>query len=155
MKLAVMEAANRDGELVAHAASEGTRLGKGEVMRIRWHPAAHKACLPQYEFSVVLIAQANRLAQSTDCTSAWPLPGDSRSLLTPDGIGQAGRCHALIRDSMSGIGNCPARDQTSRSPSRPLTRPARIPGVTDVTESRLKPLLDHFGVCGCQRVLGR
>src|SRR6266849_3427282 len=107
MKLAVVDPANRDGELVAHSASEGTRLGKGEVMRIRWHAAAHKAGLPQYEFSVVLVAQANRLAQNTDCISAWPLPDDSRSLLTPDGIG--------------GIGNCPARDQTSRSPSRALT----------------------------------
>src|SRR5271166_4618767 len=152
MQLAVMEPANRGGERVAHAASECTRLGKGEVMRIRWHPAAHQAWLPQEEFSVVLVAQANRLAQSTDCTSAWLLPGDSRSLLTPNGIGQAGRPHALIRDSMRGR---PARDQTTRRPSGPVTRPGRSPGVTDITESRLKPLLDHFGVCGGQRVLGR
>ena len=38
----------------------------------------------------------HRLRRSTHCTSAWPLPGDSRSLLTPDGIGQAGRHYALI-----------------------------------------------------------
>jgi hypothetical protein len=31
MKLAVMDAANRDGELVAHPASKPTRLGKREV----------------------------------------------------------------------------------------------------------------------------
>ena len=55
MKLAVMEAADRDGELVTHAASECTRLCKREVMRIRWHPAAHKAGLPQDELAVVLI----------------------------------------------------------------------------------------------------
>src|SRR6266567_2147950 len=111
-----MDAADRHDELVADSAPKCARLCKGEVMRVRWHAAAHKAWLPQYEFSVLLVAQANRLAQSTDCTSAWPLPHDSRSLLAPDGIG--------------GIGNCPARDHTSRSPSRPLTRPARIPGVT-------------------------
>jgi hypothetical protein len=40
MKLAVMDAANRDDELVAHPASKPTRLGKREVMRIRWHAAA-------------------------------------------------------------------------------------------------------------------
>jgi hypothetical protein len=70
MKLAVVHPANRNDELVAHPASEGTRLGKGEVMRIRWHAAAHKACLPQYEFSVVLIAQANYLAQGADGSGA-------------------------------------------------------------------------------------
>jgi hypothetical protein len=34
MQLAVVDPANRDGELVAHSTSECTRLGKGEVMRI-------------------------------------------------------------------------------------------------------------------------
>jgi len=91
-----MDAADRHDELVADSAPKCARLCKGEVMRVRWHAAAHKACLPQYESAVVLVAQANRLAQSTHCTSAWPLPGDSRSLLTPDGIGQAGRHYALI-----------------------------------------------------------
>jgi hypothetical protein len=70
MKLAVVDPADRDNELVAYAASEGSRLGKGEVMRIRWHATAHKAWLPQYEFSVVLVAQANRLAQGADRSSA-------------------------------------------------------------------------------------
>jgi hypothetical protein len=70
MQLAVMEPANRDDELVAHAASECTRLCKREVMRIRGHAAAHKAWLPQHEFPVVLIAEANSLAQSTDGAAA-------------------------------------------------------------------------------------
>jgi hypothetical protein len=35
MQLAVMDAANRDRELVAHAMSKCTRLCKLEVMRIR------------------------------------------------------------------------------------------------------------------------
>jgi hypothetical protein len=34
MKLPVVDAADRDGELVAYSASECTRLGEGEVMRI-------------------------------------------------------------------------------------------------------------------------
>jgi hypothetical protein len=34
MKLPVVDAADRDGELVAYSASECTRLGKSEVMRI-------------------------------------------------------------------------------------------------------------------------
>ncbi len=62
MKLPVMDPANRDGKLVAHSASECTRLGKGEVMRVRWHATAHQARLPQNEFSVLFIAQANRFA---------------------------------------------------------------------------------------------
>jgi hypothetical protein len=35
MKLAVMDPADRDRELIAHSASESARLSKGEVMRIR------------------------------------------------------------------------------------------------------------------------
>jgi hypothetical protein len=56
MELAVVDPADRDDELVTHPASERTRLGKGEVMGIRWHAAADKACRPQDEFAVVLIA---------------------------------------------------------------------------------------------------
>jgi len=70
MKLAVMDPAYRDRELVAHAASKRAGLCEREVMRIRRHPAAHKAGLPQHEFPVILIAQANRFAQSTDCLAA-------------------------------------------------------------------------------------
>src|SRR5262249_11859565 len=58
--------ADRHHELVAHSASEGTRLCKGEVMRVRRHAAAHQAGLPQHESPMVLIAQANRFAQSLD-----------------------------------------------------------------------------------------
>ena len=68
MKLAVMQAADWDDELVAHSASEGPRLGKREVMRIRRRPAAYKARLPGHELPVLLIAQANRLAQGADCS---------------------------------------------------------------------------------------
>ena len=57
----MVDPADWDGELVAYSASECTRLGKGEVMRIRRHAAAHEAGLPQHELPVVLIAQANRL----------------------------------------------------------------------------------------------
>src|SRR6516164_9310255 len=66
MQLAVMEPADWHSKLVAHSASEGTRLREGEVMRVGWHTAAHKARLPQHESSVVLIAQANRFAQRLD-----------------------------------------------------------------------------------------
>ena len=63
MKLPVMGPANWHGEFVAYSASECTRLGKGEVMRIRRHAAAHQARLPQHELPVIHIAQANRFAQ--------------------------------------------------------------------------------------------
>ena len=85
MKLAVMNPADRDRELVTHSASKRARLCKREVMRIRRHAAAHKAWLPQHEFPVVLIAQANRFAQSTDCVAA-------RLLLAPLGMCACGAC---------------------------------------------------------------
>jgi hypothetical protein len=67
MQLSMMDSANRDDELVAHTAPECTRLCKGEMMQIRWHAAAHQARLSQHESPVILIAQANRFPQSTDC----------------------------------------------------------------------------------------
>jgi hypothetical protein len=76
MKFTAMGPADRDGELVAHSASHGTRLCKGEVVRVRWHAAAYKTGLPQQEFAVVLIAQANRLAQSTDHVARRPFPAN-------------------------------------------------------------------------------
>ena len=66
----MVDSADRDDELVAHTAPECTRLCKGEMMRIRRHAAAHEARLSQHEFPVILIAQANRFSQSTDCIAA-------------------------------------------------------------------------------------
>jgi hypothetical protein len=70
MQLAMMDSADRDGELVARASSECTRLCKREVMRIGWDAAAHKAGLPEHEPAVLLIAQANRFASKHD-PRAW------------------------------------------------------------------------------------
>src|SRR5262249_4878132 len=75
MKLAVVDPTNRDGELVADSVSKRTRLGKREVMRIRRRPAAYKARLPGHELPVLLIAQANRFAQSTGHPAARSLFG--------------------------------------------------------------------------------
>jgi hypothetical protein len=66
MELAVVGPANRDDEFVAYPSSQCARLCKGEVMRIRRQAAAHKAGLPQHEFPMVLIAQANWLTQTAD-----------------------------------------------------------------------------------------
>jgi hypothetical protein len=55
MKLAVGDPADRDDELVAHAASEGAGLCEGEVMRVGRHTAAHEASLAQHESPMVLI----------------------------------------------------------------------------------------------------
>jgi hypothetical protein len=62
MKLAMMDPADRDDELVAHAAAEGAGLREGEVMRIRRHAPAHQARLPNYKLPVVFVAEANRFA---------------------------------------------------------------------------------------------
>ena len=71
----MVDSADRDDELVAHTAPECTRLCKGEMMRIRRHAAAHEARLSQHESPVILIAQANRFSQSTDCIAARLLFG--------------------------------------------------------------------------------
>ena len=63
MQLAMVGPADRHDELVTYSASESAGLCKGQVMRIGGHSAAHETWLPQHEFSVVLIAQPNRLTQ--------------------------------------------------------------------------------------------
>jgi hypothetical protein len=68
MQLAMVDSTDWNGELVAHASSECTRLYKREVMRIRWYPAAHG--LPEHEPAVLLIAQPNRFTQSMDHIAA-------------------------------------------------------------------------------------
>jgi hypothetical protein len=56
MKLAVVDPANRNNELVAHSTSKRPRLGKCEVVRITWSPAAYKTRLLGYKPPVLLIA---------------------------------------------------------------------------------------------------
>jgi hypothetical protein len=46
MQLAMVGPADRHDELVAHSASERTRLGEGQVVRIGGHTAANEARLP-------------------------------------------------------------------------------------------------------------
>ena len=93
----MVDSADRDDELVAHAAPECTRLCKGEMMRIRRHAAAHEARLSQHEFPVILIAQANRFSQSTDCIAARLLFGGPHWCIL---AGIRVRRANLVRDSM-------------------------------------------------------
>src|SRR5262249_42430062 len=150
MKFAVVDPADWDRELVAHATSKRARLCKREVMRIRRHAAAHKAWLPQHESPVLLIAQANGFAQNTDCVAA-------RLLLAPLGRFLSGACvggyHARLGDSM----RQPVRTHTARRPdrSRTIRWPVRLLTIADREEPRRKPLLDNFGICRCEGVLGR
>src|SRR4029079_11546155 len=93
----MMDSADRDDEFIAHTAPECTRLCKGEMMRIRRHAAAHEARLSQHESPVILIAQANRFSQSTDCIAARLLfGGPNRCILAGIRVRRAG----LVRDSM-------------------------------------------------------
>src|SRR5207247_6029934 len=96
----MMDSADRDDELVAHTAPQCTRLCKGEMMRIRGHAAAHEARLSQHESSVILIAQANRFSQSTDCIAArLLLAGPHRCFLAGIRVRRAEH-RGLVRDSM-------------------------------------------------------
>src|SRR6266511_4554101 len=96
----MMDSADRDDELVAHTEPECTRLCKGEMMRIRRHAAAHEARLSQHESPVILIAQANRFSQSTDCIAARLLFGGPYwCFLAGSRVRRAGP-PGLLRDGM-------------------------------------------------------
>src|SRR5215471_19557299 len=110
MKLAMMDSANRDGELVAHSVSKPTRLGKREVMRIRRHAATHKTRLPQYELPVVLIAKADRFAQSADHPAARSLLGRRRSFLASVRLRWISRHEVLVGERIRRL----VRGQTIR-----------------------------------------
>jgi hypothetical protein len=57
-------AAKGNGELVADPATQRARLGKSQVVGIRWLAPAHEARLRGYELQVRTIAVAARFAQS-------------------------------------------------------------------------------------------
>src|SRR5262245_6789761 len=136
----MMDSADGDDELVAHTAPECTRLCKGEMMRIRRYAAAHEAGLSQHESAVILIAQANRFSQSTDCIAARLLfAGPRRCILTNTRVRRAGH-PVLVRNGMR------------RLICRPVTSTMR---GADRGEPCSEPLLHDFRVCTGQRVLGR
>src|SRR5947208_13685384 len=94
------DSADGDDELVTHTAPESARLCKGEMMRIRGYAAAHEARLSQHESPVILIAQANRFSQSTDCIAArLLLGGPHRCFMANTRVQRAGH-RDLVRDSM-------------------------------------------------------
>src|SRR6266436_3234851 len=150
MQVVMVDSTNRDDEFVAYTAPECTRLCKGEMMRIRGHSAAHEARLSQYETPVILIAQANRFSQSTDCIAArLLLGGPHRCFLAGTRVRRAGH-PGLVRDSMRRLmAGWIIRHSTL---GRTVTSPIR---GADRGEPCPEPLLHHFRVCSCQRVLGR
>lgn len=58
MQLAMMAAAERHGELIAHLHADGAGLRKAQVVRIAGLPAADEAGLRGHEFEMVFVAQA-------------------------------------------------------------------------------------------------
>ena len=130
-----MDAANRDGKLVAHSTPKCTRLRKREVMRIRRRSPAHKARLPRYELPVLLIAEANRFTQRTDRASARPFFGHCRSVRTSARTRLPGGYCASIGHRI-GLAAC---DWV----------------IPDRGEPYLKLLFDNLGIARCQGILGR
>ena len=68
VQLAVMQAAYRDGELVADLAAERPRLGKTQMVGISGRSAANHAGLRGHELSVVLVTQPNGPGRHTAAT---------------------------------------------------------------------------------------
>ena len=57
VELAVVEATERNGELVADFHADGSGLGKAQMVRIGRHTTAHKARLAWDKLSMLLVAQ--------------------------------------------------------------------------------------------------
>src|SRR6476469_3087068 len=64
MQFAVMPAAERNREFVAHLETNRSRLGKSEMVRIRWLPLADHARLGRYESQMCFVAQPLRFGDS-------------------------------------------------------------------------------------------
>ena len=156
MRLRHLSGEARDGgpddELIARSAPERVWLCKGKVMWVRWHTAADEAGLPQYESAVVLVAQANHFPQGADHVSARLLLGPQGKLLVCGCAAFPAPSHGHTRR----VGR--ARVTTRRanaliSSGRSITR--SVGTIVDLRKPRRKCLLDKFGICSCQGVLGR
>jgi hypothetical protein len=75
MEGTMVGAAKGNGELVADPATPRARLGKLQVVGIRWPAPAHKAWLRGYELQVRTIAVAAWFAQSK--SAFIDMPGNS------------------------------------------------------------------------------
>src|SRR5215470_2535446 len=64
MQFPVMTATERDREFIAHLETDRSRLGKSEMVRIRWLPLADYARLGCHESQMCLVAQPLRLTDS-------------------------------------------------------------------------------------------
>ena len=64
MHIAVMLAAERDGELIADLAAERPRLSKADVVRLGWPGAAENARLRRDVPQMLLVTDASWLVQS-------------------------------------------------------------------------------------------
>ena len=132
VQLAVMDAAYRDGELVADLAAERPRLGKTQMVSIGRRPAAHYAGLRGHEFAVVLVSQPNGLGRhvaTADARLFWK------------------RCWGL----------CGFRIRSGQlCPNRALSSLRKFPGllITNGREPDPEARFDQLGINHGQGVLG-
>jgi len=61
VQFAMVDAAYRNGELVADLAAQCTRLGEAQMVGIGGRATAYHARLGGYEFAMIFVAQANSL----------------------------------------------------------------------------------------------
>ena len=83
MKRSMVLAAQRDGEFVAHLTSEGSWLGKPEMMGIGGFSTADDAGLCGHELAMPLVTEAMRLGYDRDVCGreVWPRNGGRAYLL--------------------------------------------------------------------------
>ena len=63
VELTVVEATERNSELVADPATEGARLGKAQMVRIGWHTTAREARFARDKSPMLLVAQPDAFLQ--------------------------------------------------------------------------------------------
>jgi hypothetical protein len=133
VKLAMVEATNRNRELVADLAAQSTRLRKAKMMWIRRFAAAHHARLLGYKFAVVLVAQADSLANKAGWAGAGFF-GDSRRGFFTVGV-------RMVRLRLKRI-------------LEGLRQHVTEPAIAKCRELCLEACFDKDGVGARQRVLG-
>ena len=70
VKLAVVGAADRNGEFIADLAAERAKLGKAQMMGVGRRATAQQAGLAADELAVVLVAQADCLGRQRAAADA-------------------------------------------------------------------------------------
>jgi hypothetical protein len=158
----MMNTAERNRELVAHFATERTRLRRAKMMGIRWLPPANQASLRGDELTMCFVADAPRFADrkrayvdaATDA-GARVVVGLAGGLSRIGSVLPRTRCGDMGQHrggSRWGAGVQKARLYPWPAFDR-FPQPVSGPPIAECCEPRPEACFDKAGVIGRQRVL--